>query len=189
MQIFKNKIILGVIGVIVLIALYWWSTYNGLVKASLAVDGQWAQVESQYQRRFELIPNLVASVQGSMKQEKEVFLGIAEARKAYAGAGNNTNQKALAAGQMDSALSRLLVVMEQYPQLKSSDNVSNLMTQLEGTENRIAVERMRYNESVTGYNTMIATWPRSMIAKMNNFSIKTLYKSVAGADKAVEVKF
>ena len=187
----KNKFLIGVLVIIALLGFFWWSTYNGLVKSSLAVDGQWAQVESQYQRRFDLIPNLVAAVQGSMKQEQQIFLGLAEARKAYAGAsaGGTTDQKVAAAGQMDSALSRLLVVMEQYPILKSNENALSLMSQVEGTENRIAVERMRYNEVVTGFNTKIALWPGSMIARMSGFSKKELYKSVAGADKAVPVKF
>lgn len=188
MQIFKNKIILVVIGVIALLALYWWSTYNGLVKSSLAVDQQWSQVESQYQRRYDLIPNLVNVVQGVMKQEKDVFLGIAEARKAYAGAGT-VDQKVVAAGQMDSALSRLLVVMEQYPMLKSNENALALQTQLEGTENRIATERMRYNEAVTTYNTQVSLFPGSFVARMSGFAMKTLFKSVAGADKPVPVKF
>lgn len=187
MQIFKNKLV-WVLIVVILLVLYFVSVRNTLVTSSLTADNAWGQVETQYQRRFDLIPNLVAAVQGSMKQEQAIFLGIAEARKSYAGA-NTVDQKVSAAGQMDSALSRLLVVMEQYPQLKSSENVSNLMTQLEGTENRIAVERMRYNQSVTDYNLKVKVWPGSMVANMTGFTERSLFKSALGADKAVPVKF
>ncbi len=187
MQILKNKLV-WVLIVIVVLVLYFVNVRNTLVTSSLSVDNAWGQVESQYQRRFDLIPNLVAAIQGSMKQEKDVFLGIAEARKSYAGA-NTVDQKVAAAGQMDGALSRLLVVMEQYPQLKSSENVSNLETQLEGTENRIAVERMRYNEAVTAYNLKVKVWPGSLVANMAGFMERSLFKSALGADKAVPVKF
>ena len=184
----KNKILWGIAGAVCAILLFTFISYNSIIRSSLAVDQQWAQVESQYQRRFDLIPNLVAAVQGSMKQEKDIFLGIANSRQAYAGA-STVDQKVTAAGQMDSALSRLLVVMEQYPQLKSNENVSNLMTGVESTENRIATERMRYNNAVTDYNTKIKLLPGSIIANMFGFTEKTLFKSDVGANKAVKVQF
>ena len=124
------------------------------VRNQQAIDGQWAQVETQYQRRFDLIPNLVKSVEGIMKQEQAVFGAIAEARTRYAGAAT-INEKAKAATQLESALARLLVVMENYPELRSAENVTQLMDELSGTENRIAVERRRFNDLVKDYNTTI----------------------------------
>jgi len=130
----KSTII--IIAVVVIVLGYVGLTYNRLVTSSEGVDNQWAQVESQYQRRFDLIPNLVASVQGAMKQEQAVFLAIAEARTRYSGA-TNPSDKAAAASEVESAFARLLVVMENYPQLKSADTVQTLMAQIEGTENRV----------------------------------------------------
>jgi len=134
----KKTWIIIVIAAVVLIGAWLLSSYNNLVSANEAVDGQWAQVEAQYQRRFDLIPNLVASVKGNMEQEQAVFGDLAAARANYSGA-NTTNAKAEAVSQLEGALSRLLVVMENYPELRSSEAVQTLMVQLEGTENRISV--------------------------------------------------
>lgn len=164
------------------------STYNSLVASREAVSGKWAQVESQYQRRFDLIPNLVEAVKGSMKQETAVFGAIAEARTRYSGA-KTISEKAEAAEQLDSAFARLLVVMEQYPQLKSIETVTTLMSQLEGTENRIAVERQRFNETVQGYNVKIKTFPTSVIAGFGGFTSVEYTKAQAGADVAPKVSF
>lgn len=161
-------------------------SYNGLVALNESADGQWAQVESQYQRRFDLIPNLVGSVQGSMQQEKDVFGMIAEARTKYSGA-RTVDEKVAAAGQVDSALARLLVVMENYPELKSNQNVQTLMSQLEGTENRISVERMRFNEMIKDYNQRIKTFPTVMIAGMFGFKERTYFAAENGAEKAPKV--
>ena len=180
-------IVLGVIGgLIVMIGLWLMGSYNGLVALNESADGQWAQVESQYQRRFDLIPNLVGSVQGSMQQEKEVFGLIADARTKYSGA-RPVDEKVAAAGQVDSALSRLLVVMENYPELKSNQNVQTLMSQLEGTENRISVERMRFNEMIKDYNQRIKTFPTVMIAGMFGFKERTYFAAENGAEKAPKV--
>ena len=180
-------IVLGVIGgLIVMIGLWLMGSYNGLVALNESADGQWAQVESQYQRRFDLIPNLVGSVQGSMQQEKEVFGLIADARTKYSGA-RTVDEKVAAAGQVDSALSRLLVVMENYPELKSNQNVQTLMSQLEGTENRISVERMRFNEMIKDYNQRIKTFPTVMIAGMFGFKERTYFAAENGAEKAPKV--
>lgn len=167
---------------------YGFSTYNNLVSSREAVSGRWAQVESQYQRRFDLIPNLVETVKGAMKQETAVFGAIAEARTRYAGA-QNIGEKAAAAEQLDSAFSRLLVVMEQYPQLKSLDTVTTLMSQLEGTENRIAVERQRFNEEVQGYNITVKRFPASVVAKIGGFETVEYTKAQIGAEVAPGVKF
>ena len=187
MKNFSTKtIIISVIGLV--LVLWVWSSYNSLIKASIAVDTQWAQVETVYQRRFDLIPNLVASVQGVMKQEKEVFLAIAEARTRYSGA-TTPNEKAAAATQVEGALGRLLVITENYPVLKSSDAVQTLMAQLEGTENRISVERSRFNEQVSAYNLTTRTFPKNLIAKIFGFEAKSLFTAQGGAENAPKVNF
>ncbi|MEC4687020.1 MAG: LemA family protein [Nitrospirota bacterium] len=151
-----SRVLLIVVGVIVGVMLLAggcvYAGYNQAVRFDEGVKNRWAQVENQLQRRFELIPNLVATVKGVAKQEEKIFLGVAEARKAYFQAGS-INQKARAAGAMESALSRLLVLRESYPALKSNESFLKLQDQLEGTENRLAVERKRYNDAVRAVNT------------------------------------
>lgn len=185
----KTWVILGAIGVVILLIVgYLWSTYNSLITLNEAVDNQWAQVETQYQRRFDLIPNLVEAVKGSMSQEQKVFGDIADARTRYAGAGT-TNEKVDAANQMEGALARLLVVMENYPDLKSNENVKNLMTQLEGTENRVSVERKRFNDNVRDFNITIKRFPANMIAGMLGFSERDYFQATEGAETAPKVDF
>lgn len=135
--------------------------YNQAITYDEAVKSQWAQVENQLQRRFELIPNLIETVKGVAKQEEKIFLGVAEARKAYFQA-DSINAKAKAAGGMEGALSRLLLLRETYPQLKSDKSFLKLQDQLEGTENRLAVERKRYNDAVRQLNTYI----RKLLGKL-----------------------
>jgi len=180
----KILLILAVVAVIGGLNLI--SFYNSLVAKTEAVDNQWAQVETQYQRRFDLIPNLVNSVKGIMKQEQTVFGLIADARTRYAGAGS-TEEKAKAASQVESALSRLLVVMENYPELKSSVNVSQLMDELAGTENRIAVERKRYNDLVKEYNVVIKKFPAKLFAGMFGFTQRSFFEAVETAEQAPAV--
>lgn len=184
----KNKIIIGILVVAVVIGLWAVSAYNRLAKANLTVDTQWAQVEAQYQRRFDLIPNLVASVQGIFTQEKEIFIAIAEARKGYAGA-RTSDEKAEAAGQVESALGRLLVITENYPQLNSNQTLQNLMTQLEGTENRISTERNRYNDVVSSYNAQIVVFPYTLTAPLFGFKQRAFFKADQPASVAPTVKF
>lgn len=172
--------------VVVLLVLYVGGKYNGFVRQNEGVNTQWAQVESQYQRRLDLIPNLVASVQGAMKQETAVFTALAEARTRYAGA-TTPDQKAAAANQVESAFGRLLAIMENYPQLKSIDTVQSLMAELSGTENRVAVERMRYNESVRDYNVGVKTFPGSLVAGMFGFAPRTMFEAAEGAENAPQV--
>ena len=146
-------IVLGVLAAVVLLGggcVY--TGYNKAVGLDEQVGADWAQVENQLQRRFDLIPNLIATVKGIAGQEEKIFLGVAEARKAYFQAGS-VSEKAKAAGQVESALSRLLLLRESYPQLKSNESFLKLQDQLEGTENRLAVVRKRYNESVRALNT------------------------------------
>lgn len=182
-----GKVII-IVGVLVIIGGYFVSSYNSFVKANLAVDTQWAQVETQYQRRFDLIPNLVESVKGVMAQEQAVFGAIAEARTRYSGA-TTPNAKAAAATEVESAFARLLVVMENYPQLQSSQNVMALQSQIEGTENRISVERSRYNDTVRGYNLLVSRFPSSLIAGMSGFGSRSYFEAAAGTEVAPQVKF
>ncbi len=181
-----KKPLLIILALVVILGIWTYTSYNGLVSASVAVDGQWAQVETQYQRRFDLIPNLVASVKGILKQEQTVFGEIADARTRYAGA-KTTDEKAAAAGQVESALGRLLVITENYPELKSSTNVQDLMTQLEGTENRISVERKRYNDLVAVYNLKTKRFPGSIAASLFGFDQHAYFDAAAGAENAPSV--
>ena len=182
----KKTILIAIIAVIVLIGGWFWSSYNKLVTANEGVDNQWAQVETQYQRRFDLIPNLVNTVKGAMSQEQKVFGDLAEARANYSGA-KSVNEKAAAATQVEGALSRLLVIMDNYPQLKSIETVQTLMAQLEGTENRISVERSRFNDSVKGFNVIIKRFPMNMVAGMFNFSEKIYFEVAEAATVAPTV--
>ncbi|MCL4202756.1 MAG: LemA family protein [Pirellulaceae bacterium] len=144
--------LVAVIGLALVVILFIVSGYNRAVALDEAVASQWAQVENQLQRRYDLIPNLVETVKGVAGQEEKIFLQLAEARKAYVNAAT-VGAKAQAAGGVESALARLLVLPENYPQLRSSDAFMKLQDQLEGTENRLSVERMRYNETVKTLNT------------------------------------
>ena len=183
----NKKIMIGVIAVIVLVILYVLTSYNGLVSSKEAATAQWQQVETQYQRRLDLIPNLVASVQGIMKQEQSIFTALADARANYAGA-QTQNDKAIAAGQVETSLGRLLAVVENYPTLKSSDTVQNLMTQLEGTENRVSVERQRYNDDVQSYEVSIKRFPSSIVASMFGFTDMQYFQADQGASVAPKVQ-
>ena len=154
-----------------------------------AVNAQWAQVDVVLQRRADLIPNLVQTVKGYAVQEQTVFGDIAAARAALVGA-KNPSEKIAANGQLDSALSRLLVVVENYPQLKSNENFQRLQDELAGTENRIAVERKRYNDAVQDYNTYISLFPNSLVASFGGFARNDAYfKTEEGARQAPKVNF
>lgn len=160
--------------------------YNSMVTMSENVDAQWAVVESKLQRRYDLIPNLVNSVKGIMTQEKEVFKNIADARAKLAGA-RTTPEEVTASNELEGALSRLLVVMENYPELRSVESVNNLMDELAGTENRISVERDRYNVAVREYNSSIKRFPRNMIAGSFGFEPKLYFEATEGAETAPKV--
>ncbi|MCZ6801946.1 MAG: LemA family protein [Nitrospirae bacterium] len=170
-----GRIILIIFGVIVVMLLTAggcvYSGYNKAITLDEAVKSQWAQVENQLQRRFELIPNLVQTVKGVAKQEEKIFLGVANARKSYFQA-NTVNEKAKAASGFESALSRLLVLRETYPQLKSDQSFLKLQDQLEGTENRLAVERKRFNDAVRYLNS----FTRKLLGQF--------YSGLAGVEKA-----
>ena len=183
----NKKILIAVLIVIVLIAGYVGVTYNRLISTNESADTQWAQVEAQYQRRFDLIPNLVASVKGVMKQEQEVFTSLADARTRYSGA-QTINDKAKAGSEVESALSRLLAIMENYPQLKSAEATQVLMSQLEGSENRVSVERGRFNEAIRGYNLIVKSFPSRIIANMFRFGERNYFEAIKGTDIAPKVE-
>src|SRR5205814_182376 len=154
-----------------------------------AVNAAWAQVDVVLQRRADLIPNLVETVKGFAAQEQTVFGDIAKARSALLGA-HSPAEKIAANGQLDSALGRLLVVVENYPQLKSNENFLRLQDELAGTENRIAVERRRYNETVQDYNTFISLFPNNIVARLSGFTRNDAYfKAEEGSRQAPKVQF
>lgn len=182
------SIVLGVLFVLALVGMYVFGMYNKFVVANETVENLWAQVETQYQRRYDLIPNLVESVKGMMQQEQEIFQSLAEARTRYGNA-SNVGERVEATNQVESALSRLLVVMENYPELKSAENVQTLMVQLEGTENRISVERKRFNDGVTQFNMMVKQFPGKLFASIFGFGEKAYFESAVGAEQAPKVEF
>jgi LemA protein len=175
-------------------------TYNRLISLGQEVDKQWGNVENAYQRRADLVPNLVTTVQGAANFEKSTLEAVVNARASVGRAQINaptapTDPEALARfeaaqGQLGAALQRLLVVVERYPELKANQNFRDLQAQLEGTENRIAVERMRYNEAAQGYNTARLRFPTNLFASMFGFKEKAYFKAVTpGAERAPAVNF
>ncbi|SMO36348.1 LemA protein [Saccharicrinis carchari] len=171
--------------------------YNTMVEKREAVDAQWAQVENVYQRRADLIPNLVNTVKGYASHEQETLEGVIEARSKATGVNINADNMTEASMKqfqqaqqgLSSALSRLMVVVERYPDLKANQNFLELQSQLEGTENRITVERMKFNETTRGYNTYIAKFPKNLIAKMFSFDKKPYFEAAAGAAEVPKVEF
>ncbi len=181
--------IAGIIAVIVIFAGWMIGAYNNLVSMDVSVKAAWSQVENQYQRRLDLIPNLVETVKGYKIHEADVFEHIADARAKLAGA-STVSQKVDAANGLEGAISRLLMVVENYPNLKADANFRQLMDSLEGTENRIAVERMRYNEAVQNYNVSVRRFPTVMIVGLFGFDReKVLFEAAKGAKEAPKVKF
>lgn len=167
---------------------YFGGVYNGLVTHKQTLDSVWAQVETQYQRRFDVIPNLQATVAGAANFEKETFTAVVAARSQWQGASNQTEQ-VQAINNFDSALSRLLVTVENYPELNATQSFSDFMVQLEGTENRIATARRDYNEQAREYNIYVQTFPRNIIAQFFNFKPVAFFKSASTADVAPTVSF
>lgn len=185
----KMMWIAGIAAAIVILIAGMVGIYNSLVAKDVAVTTAWAQVESQYQRRMDLLPNLVNSVKGYAKHERDIFTQVANARARLAGA-TTVKGKIDAAGGLDGALSRLLAIAENYPNLKADANFRQLMDNLEGTENRIAVARMRYNEAVQDYNTTVRRFPTVIFAGMFGFEReKPMFAAAQGAEQAPEVKF
>jgi len=190
-----------VIGVIVLVAIVLYSSvkgsYNGMVQKDEAVSAAWSQVENVYQRRADLIPNLVNTVKGYATHERETLEGVIEARAKATSVTIDPSKMDAEALQkfqqaqdgLSSALGRLIAVAENYPDLKANQNFLDLQAQLEGTENRITVERQKFNETARDYNTYIRSFPRNIFAGLFNFDKRAYFEASAGAEKAPEVKF
>ena len=191
----KSTIIL--IAAIAAVAMWAISAYNGMVKMDESVSTAWSNVENQYQRRTDLIPNLVNTVKGYAAHEKETFEAVVSARSKATqmtiDADNLTPEKLQqyqkAQGEIGAALGRLLAITENYPELKANENFKELQAQLEGTENRISVERRNFNEVARTYNTSIRTFPKSILAGMFGFDKRPYFEAEEGANKAPEVKF
>lgn len=194
----KSYIVIGVV-LVVLFAIYriFAGSYNNMVNSEETVSQSWSQVQNVYQRRLDLIPNLVNTVKGMAASEKETFEAVINAR-AKATAINIDPSKLTpeqiskfqaAQGELSTALGRLMVVSEQYPQLRQSEGFLNLQAQLEGTENRISVERKNFNEAVQTYNTLIRQFPNNMLAGMYGFEKKGYFEAEQNADKAPKVQF
>ena len=189
---------IAIIAVVVVLGLWFMGTYNGLVGKQEAVNGAWAQVQNVYQRRADLVPNLVETVKGSANFEKSTLEAVVNARSRV---GSFTVDRSIlndpaqlqkfdaAQGQLGSALSRLMVVMEKYPDLKANANFRDLQVQLEGTENRIKVSRNDFNASVQDYNQTVRSFPNNIFGGMFGFHAKAPFQSDPGAEKAPDVKF
>ena len=193
-------VVLGIVIIIGLILVFSGiSIYNEMVRLDEGVKEKWSQVENVYQRRLDLIPNLVETVKGYAAHERETFQAVTEARSKVGGVMNVPGQALAnpamfqqfqqAQAAMSSALQRLMVVVERYPDLKANENFLNLQSQLEGTENRIAVERRRFNEAARDFNTYIRKFPKNILANMFGFREKPYFKAQEGADIAPKVKF
>jgi LemA protein len=198
-----TKVILGILGALVLLVLILVfsavGTYNGLVSLQQATDAQWAQVQNVYQRRADLVPNLVSTVAGAANFEKSTLIAVTDARASVGrvqlpSGTAPTDPAQLAAfeqaqGQLGGALSRLLVVSENYPALTATEGFRDLQSQLEGTENRIAVERGRFNDAVQAYDTQIRTFPAAILAGMFGFTARPYFSATAGAETPPKVQF
>ena len=188
----SKKILLGILIALVIIFFISFSSLKGMYNSLIALDEgvktAWSQVENQLQRRADLIPNYVEVVKGYAKQEKEVLISVTEARAKVAGAGT-VPEKIAANNQLSSALSRLLLVVERYPDLKSNQNFIRLQDELAGTENRIAVERRRYNEAVRAYNVKRRSFPTNIFAKMWSFKKADLFEAPKEAKGVPQIKF
>jgi LemA protein len=198
-----KKYVLGCGGLIVLLVLITLiggcNSYNGLVAGSQNVDSKWAQVQNVYQRRFDLIPNLVNTVQGAANFEKSTITEVTQARASVGQVKIDPNkaptdpaqlrQFQAAQDQLSSALSRLLVVAERYPELRATQNFRDLQAQLEGTENRIAVERKNFNDAVQGYNVSVQQFPGVLMARLFAFNPKPYFQAQAGAEQVPKVQF
>ena len=185
----QSMIILGsIIGVILLCIMSYINMHNSLVSLDENVNSAWAQVENQMQRRFDLIPNLVNTVKGYASHEKEIFTNIAESRAKLGGA-STVKDKINASNSMEGALSRLLLVVENYPDLKANSNFTRLMDELAGSENRLSVERRRYNEHVKIFNKKIRTIPTNMVASRMGFERKEFFEVEETAKVVPTVSF
>jgi len=179
-----------VLGIVILLLLGAFTGYNGLVGAKETVEAQWAQVETQYQRRVDLVPNLIETVKGAVKFEQSTLQAVTEARTRWLNARSAARDEQIAAaGALDGALARLLVTVENYPQLQAVQAFRDLQAQLEGTENRVAVARRDYNEAVRAYNVRTKTFPGAIIARLFGFIPENFFEAAEGAEQAPRVNF
>lgn len=195
----KSTLITVTVIVVIILALFFWvkNSYNGLVKADEQVKAAWSQVENVYQRRADLIPNLVATVKGYAEHESETLESVVEARSRATQITvdpENLDAEQIAEfqkaqGELSQALGRLIMLQENYPDLKANQNFRDLQAQLEGTENRIAIERMKFNETARSYNTMVRSFPRNIFASMFGFDTKGYFEASEEARTAPKVEF
>ena len=180
-----------VIGIVVLIGFWIFGAYNAFVTSAEDVTNAWNQIETQYQRRIDLIPNLVNTVKGESSFEQETLTAVTEARTQWlnASASGNQAEQVTATKQLDSSLSRLLVTVESYPTLRATKGYEDLMVELEGTENRVAVARKNYNDTVRDFNVLVKRFPGNIVAKLFGFSPVEGFESEDGADQAPDVQF
>lgn len=195
----KKGKLLWIVAIVVALGLFGWckNTYNGMVSADEGVQSAWSQVENVYQRRADLIPNLVATVKGYAEHESGTLEAVVAARAKATQTtvdpsqltAENIAKFQAAQGELGSALGRLLVTVERYPDLKANQNFLELQAQLEGTENRISTERMKFNETAKSYNTLIRSFPQNILASIFNFTPKGYFKAAEGSENAPKVEF
>lgn len=195
----KKGKLLWIVAIVVALGLFGWckNTYNGMVSADEGVQSAWSQVENVYQRRADLIPNLVATVKGYAEHESGTLEAVVEARAKATQTtvdpsqltAENIAKFQAAQGELGSALGRLLVTVERYPDLKANQNFLELQAQLEGTENRISTERMKFNETAKSYNTLIRSFPQNIMASIFSFTPKGYFKAAEGSENAPKVEF
>ena len=186
-----NKLFVGigiVVAIVLLIGLWYVSAYNSLIRLNEGVNNKWAQVETQYQRRVDLIPNLVNTVKGSAGFEKSTLEDITKLRSQWQTA-STIEQKVQTANQIESTLSKLLLISENYPQLKTTQNFLALQDELANTENKVAVERGRYNDAIRDFNAKIKTFPTNIVAKRLNYVDRSYFNAKPGAENAPQVNF
>ncbi|MDD6150508.1 MAG: LemA family protein [Bacteroides sp.] len=195
----KKGKLLWIVAIVVALGLFGWckNTYNGMVSADEGVQSAWSQVENVYQRRADLIPNLVATVKGYAEHESGTLEAVVAARAKATQTtvdpsqltAENIAKFQAAQGELGSALGRLLVTVERYPDLKANQNFLELQAQLEGTENRISTERMKFNETAKSYNTLIRSFPQNIMASIFSFTPKGYFKAAEGSENAPKVEF
>lgn len=187
-KITKVTVLLVIFGVVLILSSWIAGSYNRFVTMNENIDTAWSHVETQYQRRFDLVPNLVSATKGMLMQEQTVFGAIAEARTRYSSSAPASNERVESMNQYESALTRLLVIIENYPQLRSVETVRALTDELAGTENRVLVARDRYNEQVRTYNITIKRFPKNLLASMFKYDARTFFNSVEEAITAPKVE-
>lgn len=195
----KKGKLLWIVAIVVALGLFGWckNTYNGMVSADEGVQSAWSQVENVYQRRADLIPNLVATVKGYAEHESGTLEAVVAARAKATQTtvdpsqltAENIAKFQAAQGELGSALGRLLVTVERYPDLKANQNFLELQSQLEGTENRISTERMKFNETAKSYNTLIRSFPQNIMASIFSFTPKGYFKAAEGSENAPKIEF